>query len=177
MASILPRIPKNIRLSTIANTSEIIIREKTRASSEQNKTVALRIEQMTRKAYVNNAPDMRNAQMNDALVKALGPQLARIALKKRARYKSTSLEPQPPFAQLVEKTYKEEITRTQIVRHKLNKNSTPSSSFNNLSFDIDHLTVDDIHAMEHNIAYEINVVRQKYSNDPNFKEKLLALKF
>ena len=37
---------------------------------------------MTRKAYVNNGPDMRNAQMNDALVKALDPQLARIALKR-----------------------------------------------------------------------------------------------
>ena len=37
---------------------------------------------MTQKLYVDNAPDMRNAQMNDALVKALDPQLARIALKK-----------------------------------------------------------------------------------------------
>ena len=55
-----------------------------RSPGEQIKTLALRIEQMTRKAYVNNAPDMRNAQMNDALVKALDPQLARIALKKIA---------------------------------------------------------------------------------------------
>ena len=54
----------------------------TRASGEQMKTLALRIEQMTRKAYGNNAPDMRNAQFNDALVKALDPQLARKALKK-----------------------------------------------------------------------------------------------
>ena len=30
---------------------------------------------MTRKAYVNNATDMRNAQVNDALVKALDLQL------------------------------------------------------------------------------------------------------
>ena len=52
-----------------------------RASGEQIKTLALRIEQMTLKAYVNNAPDMRNAQMNDAPVKGLDPQLARIALK------------------------------------------------------------------------------------------------
>ena len=43
----------------------------TRASGEQIKTLALRIEQMTRIAYVSNAPDMRNAQMKDALVKAL----------------------------------------------------------------------------------------------------------
>ena len=65
-----------------------------RASGEQIKTLALRIEQMTRKAYLNNAPDMRNAQMNDALVKALDPQLARIAHKKIANHKSTELEPQ-----------------------------------------------------------------------------------
>ena len=43
------------------------------------KTIGLRIEQMARKVYVNNAPDMRNARMNDALVKALDPQLLRIA--------------------------------------------------------------------------------------------------
>ena len=36
---------------------------------------------MNRKAYVNNAPDMQNAKMNDTLVKALDRQLARIALK------------------------------------------------------------------------------------------------
>ena len=53
---------------------------------------------MTRKAYVNNAPVMQNAQMNDALVKALDPQLARIAHKKIANHKSTALEPQLPFA-------------------------------------------------------------------------------
>ena len=48
---------------------------------------------MARKAYVNKAPDMRNAQMNDAIVKAFDPQLARIALKKIANHKSSSLEP------------------------------------------------------------------------------------
>ena len=37
---------------------------------------------MTGKAYVYNAPDMRNAQVNDALIKALDTQLARIALKR-----------------------------------------------------------------------------------------------
>ena len=37
---------------------------------------------MTSKACVNNDPDMRSAQMNDALVKALAPQLDRIALKR-----------------------------------------------------------------------------------------------
>ena len=58
---------------------------------------------MTRKAYVNKAPDLRNAQRNDALVKALDPQLARIALIKIANHKSTALEPQRSFAQLVEK--------------------------------------------------------------------------
>ena len=65
---------------------------------------------MTRKAYVNNAPDMRNAQMNAALVKALDPQLARIALKKIANHKSTTLELQSSFAQLVEKIHQEDIT-------------------------------------------------------------------
>ena len=61
---------------------------------------------MTQKAYVNNAPDMRNAQMNDALVKAFDPQLARTALKKIANQKSTELEPEFLFAQLVEKYIK-----------------------------------------------------------------------
>ena len=60
------------------------------ASCEQIKTLALRIEQMTRKAYINKAPDMRNAQMKDALVNALDPQLARIALKKIAKHKFTA---------------------------------------------------------------------------------------
>ena len=58
---------------------------------------------MTRKAYVNFAPDLRNAQMSDALFKALDPQLARVALKKIANHKSTALEPQLLLAQLVEK--------------------------------------------------------------------------
>ena len=53
---------------------------------------------MSRKAYVNNAPDMRKAQMNDAFVKALDPQLARVALKKIANQKSTALESQLPSA-------------------------------------------------------------------------------
>ena len=52
-----------------------------RAIGEQIKTLTLRIEQITRKACVNIAPDMRNARLNDALVKARNPQLARIALK------------------------------------------------------------------------------------------------
>ena len=60
----------------------LLLESITRAFGEQIKTTALRIEQMTLKAYANNAPDMRDAQMNDALVKALDPQLARIALKK-----------------------------------------------------------------------------------------------
>ena len=95
---------------------------------------------MTRKAYVNNAPKMRNAQINDALVKALDPQLARIALKKIANHKSTALEPQIPFAQLVEKIHKEDITRTLIDRRKSNTNSTRSPSIKILSLEIDNLT-------------------------------------
>ena len=54
----------------------------TRASGEQIITLELRIEQMTRKAYVNNAPDMRSAQINDATVEAVDPQMARIAIKR-----------------------------------------------------------------------------------------------
>ena len=149
----------------------------TRASGEQIKTLALGVEQMTRKSYVNNAVDMRNAQMNDALVKALDPQLSRIALKKIANHKSTAMEPQNPFAQLVEKIHQKDITRTHIDRHKLNTNSTLSTSINNLSIEIDNLAVDDIHTMEQDTAHGINVVRHKYSTDPIFSRKPLFLKF
>ena len=100
--------------------AKLLLESIKRVPGEQIKTLALRIEQMTRKAYVNNAPDMRNAQMNDALVKALDPQLARIALKKIADQKSTTLESQLPFAQLIEKIHQEDITRTHIDRHELN---------------------------------------------------------
>ena len=120
---------------------------------------------------------MRNAQMNDALVKALDPQPARIELKKIANHESTALEPQLPFAQFVEKIQQEDITRTHIDRHKLSLNSLLSPSINYLSLEIDNLTVDDIHAVEQNIAHGINVVRYKYSNDPNFKGKPLFLIF
>ena len=40
---------------------------------------------MTRKAYVNNASDMRNAQLNDAFVKAHDPQRAITALQERLK--------------------------------------------------------------------------------------------
>ena len=52
---------------------------------------------MSRKANANNARDMRNAQMNDALVKALDPPLAIIAIKNIAKHKSTALKPQLPL--------------------------------------------------------------------------------
>ena len=104
-----------------------------------NKLNHFRIEQMTQKAYVNNAPDMRNVQLNEGLVDALDPQLARILEKKVANHKSTALEPQLQFAQLVEKIPQEDITRTHIDRHKLNRNSSFSSPKYNLSLDIDHL--------------------------------------
>ena len=149
--------------------AKLLLESITRACGEQNKTLALGIEQMTRKAYVNNAPDMRNAQRNDALVKAVDPQLARIANKKIANHKSTALEPQLSFAQLVEKIHHEDITRIHIDRHKLDTNSTLSPSINNLSLEIDNLIVDDIYAMEQDIAHDKNLVRHKYSNDPNFK--------
>ena len=91
--------------------------------------------------------------------------------------KSTALDPKLPFAQLVEKIHHEDIIRTHLDRHKLNTNSTLSSSINNFSLDIDRLTVNDIHMMEEDIALGTNVVRHKYSNDTNFKSKPLFLKF
>ena len=81
------------------------------------------------------------------------------------------MEPQFPFAQLVERIHQEDIMRTNIDRHKLSTNSILPSSKNSLILDIDRLTIDDIHAMEQDIAYGINVVRHMYSNDPNFKGK------
>ena len=82
-----------------------------------------------------------------------------------------------PFAQLVEKIHQEDITRTHIDRHKLNTKSSISPSINNLSLEIDNLTVDYIHKMEQDFAHGINVVRHKYANYPNFKGKPLFLKF
>ena len=75
-----------------------------------------------------------------------------------ANQKSTALEPQLQFAQFVEKLHQEDITRTHIDRNKLNTNPTSSHSINNLSLKIDNLTVDDIHAMEQDIAHGINVI-------------------
>ena len=71
--------------------AKLLLESITRASGEQIKTLA---------------------QMNDALVKALDPQLVRKALKKIANHKSTALEPQLPFAQLAEKIQQEDITLT-----------------------------------------------------------------
>ena len=76
-----------------------------------------------------------------------------------------------------EKKHQEDITRPHIDRHKCNTNSTLPSSINNHSVDIDHLTVDDIHMIEQDIAHGVNVGRHKYSNDPNFKGKPRFLKF
>ena len=91
--------------------------------------------------------------------------------------KSTALEPQLPLAPLVEKLHQEDITRLHIDRHELSPISTLSSSINNPSLDFDHLTEDDIHMMELDIALWIKVERHKYSNDPNFKGKTLFLIF
>ena len=107
---------------------------------------------MARKTYVKNALDMRNAQMNDTFVKTIDPQLARIALKKIANHKLTALEPQLPFAQHFEKIHQEDITGTHLDRHKMSTISILSSSLNNISMDIDELTIDDIRTMEQDIA-------------------------
>ena len=108
----------------------------TRTSEEQIKTLTLRIEQTARKTYVNNAPDVRNAQMYGEQVKALDPKVARIASKKIASHKSTALEPHFLLVHLVRKISQEDITRTQIGRLKINTNTTPSASLNNISTDI-----------------------------------------
>ena len=157
--------------------AKLLLESITRASCEKIKTLALGIEQMTWKAYANSAQDICNAQLSDLFVKALDPQLDRIAPKKIANHKSTALEPELPFAQLVQKINQEDITKTHIDRKEINTNSTFSSSITNLSLDIDHLTVDEIHMTEQDFAQGIKAVRHKYSNDPNFKGQPLFLKF
>ena len=54
--------------------AKVLLESTTRPSGEQIKAPALLIEQIVGKAYVNNAPDMESAHMNDALVKAIDPQ-------------------------------------------------------------------------------------------------------
>ena len=61
---------------------KLLLERITSAPGYQIRAIALRIEQIARKAFVNNGPYMRNAQMNDAFVKAPDAQLARIAFKK-----------------------------------------------------------------------------------------------
>ena len=46
---------------------------------------------------------------------------------------------------------------------------------NNVSIDIDKITVDDVRTIEQDIAYGINVVRSNYSDYPNFKENHFSL--
>ena len=111
------------------------------------KKLALRIEQKARKTWVNIFPDMRTALMNDALFRVPDPQLAGIALNKFSKHGSTALEPRLPFSQLVEKIHHEDITITQIGRHKISTNSTPFSSTNNISSDIDNLSKDEVRTM------------------------------
>ena len=157
--------------------AKLLLESTTRASGEEIKTPLLRIEKMARKAYVNNAPNMRNAQMNDARARALDPQLAPIALKNIPNHKSATLEPQLPFPHLIEKIHQKDITRTHTDRHKLSTNSTFSSSINMISLDIDIILVDDVRTTEEYFAYGINVVRDKYSINPNFKGKPFFLSF
>ena len=72
------------------------------------------------------------------------------------------MKPQPPFLQLVDKIDQNDIIRIHIDRDKIGTDSALSSSINNISMDIDNLTIDDIHTMEQNIAYKINVAQRKY---------------
>ena len=122
---------------------------------------------MAKQTYVNNTPDVQNAQLNDAPVNATNTQLARIALKKIANYKSTALE--FPLAHFLGKIHQEDITRTDIDRYKVSTHSTLSLSIINISTKIDNVTIVDIGTMEQDMAYGINVVQHKYSNEQNFK--------
>ena len=74
---------------------------------------------MARKPYVNTAPDMRKTQMNEALVRALDPLLARIVLKKIANIRSTALEQQTTafICAASLEIHQEDNTRTHIDRH------------------------------------------------------------
>ena len=83
----------------------------------------------------------------------------------------------PIIAQLIGKLHQEGITRTHIDIHKITTNSTLWPSIKIISIHIVILTVDHIRAMEKGVAYGVNGVRHKYSNDPNYKEKRLFLKF
>ena len=65
---------------------QAVCREFQKTIDNQQSQTQAKLEQMTRKAYVNIAPGMRIEQMNDALVKALDPQLARISLKNFANH-------------------------------------------------------------------------------------------
>ena len=84
---------------------------------------------------------------------------------------------EPQFHLLIKKSHQEDLTRTNIDRHKNITNSTLSSSMNKMSTDIENLTVDDVRTMKQDIAYWIKVVPRRYSNDPNFKGKPLFLNF
>ena len=131
---------------------------------------------MTWKAFANSAPDICNALMNELIVKALDPQLDRIAPKK-CQKQINCIWTRASICTISTKIYQEDITKTHIDRNEINTNSTFSSSILNLSLDTDHLTVDDIHMTEQDFAQGIKAVRHKYSNDPNFKGQPLFLKF
>ena len=120
---------------------------------------------------------MSNAQLNDALVIGVASQLARIALKKMANHKSTEMKPQTPSAELVEKMHEEGNIRTHFDVHEIKTNSNFSHSIGNLSTEIDNLTGDGFKSTERDIAYEINLVQHKNSNDRVFKGEQLILNF
>ena len=103
---------------------------------------------------------MRNAQRNDGLVTAVDQQLARKALEKITNLKLTAMVRPLPVTQLVEKLQQEEISSTDFDWHKIKKNCTLSPSINIISTEIDYLTIDDIRAVEQDIACGINVIRQ-----------------
>ena len=82
---------------------------------------------------------MWKAPMNDELVKTLNPQLAKLVLKKIANLKQTAMEPQLPFAQIMEKIHQKDVTKTHNDSRKIKTNSTLSPSLNNISIEKDGL--------------------------------------
>ena len=121
---------------------------------------------------------MKNYQMEFVLVKLVHSQLSRIAISKIANHKSTPLDPKFPFVPLVGKYIKKTSPERILIDTDQNIETKPtfSSTMNNITTKIDNQTLDDVRAMEQDIAYCINVARQNYSKGPNFKSKPFLLK-
>ena len=102
------RIPKKSFDNQQSRTQQKLLFESiTRASGEQIKTIALRVEQTASNTYDNNNPDA----LKDVLFKTLDQQLVRIASKKIANHKSTGAA--NSIRSFSGKNRQEDILRTQ----------------------------------------------------------------